>query len=114
MESFLKQTLTADQLKRFQQLKLQYDEPSIMLQPEVGKELAITDEQRQQFMGLIQGMQKQVMPLVKGAKTGGNPQEILPKVTKLRLDCQARIEALLSDPQQKQWKEMTGPPLVIW
>lgn len=115
LESFLKETLTAEQLQRFQQLKLQYDVPSIMLQPGIGKELNLTDEQRQRFMGLIQEMQKEVLPLMKEAKTGGgNPQEILAKVTRLRLDCQARIEALLSDPQKKQWKEMTGPPLVIW
>ncbi len=114
LESFLKKTLTADQLNRFQQLKLQYDVPPVMLQPEVGKALNITDEQRKQFMGLIQEMQKEMMPLMKEAKASGNPQEILPKVTKLRLDCQAKIEALLSDAQRKQWKEMTGPPLVIW
>ena len=75
--------------------------PHIMLQPEVGKELNITDEQRQQFMGLIQGMQKEVLPLMKEAKTGGNPQEILAKVTKLRLECQGKIEALLNDAQKK-------------
>ena len=114
LESFLKETLTAEQLKRFQQLKLQYDMPHIMLQPEIGKELNITDEQRQQFMGLIQEMTKEVQPLMKEAKTGGNPQEILAKVTRLRLDCQAKIEALLSDTQKKLWKEMTGQPLIIW
>lgn len=114
LETFLKETLTADQFKRFQQLKLQYDMPSIMLQPEIGKALNITDEQRQQFMGLIQGMQKEVMPLMKEAKTGGNPQEILAKVTRLRLDCQGKIEALLNDAQKKQWAEMIGQPLVIW
>jgi len=114
LEAFLKENLTADQLKRFQQLKLQYDMPSIMLQPGVGKELNITDEQRQQFMGLMQEMQKQVMPLMKEAKSGGNQQEILAKVTKLRLECQGKIEALLNDAQKKQWAEMIGQRLVIW
>ena len=114
LESFLKETLTAEQLNRFQQLKLQYDMPHIMLQPEIGKELNITDEQRQQFMSLIQEMQKVILPLMKEAKTGGNPQEILAKVTKLRLECQGKIEAFLNDAQKKRWAEMTGKPLVIW
>jgi hypothetical protein len=114
LEAFLHETLTSDQLRRFQQLKLQYDVPSIMLQPELGKALGITDAQKSQFMGQIQEMQKAVMPLMAKAKSGGNAKEILQQVTRLRLDCQARIEALLSEPQRAQWKEMTGPPLVIW
>ena len=114
LEMFLQKTLTPDQLKRFQQLKLQYDTPAIMLKPEVGNELHITDEQRRQFMGLIQEMQKAIAPLMKEAKSGGHPQEILPKVIKQRQECQAKIEALLLEPQRKRWKEMIGQPLVIW
>ena len=114
LEVFLKEILTPEQLKRFAELKLQYDMPMIMLQPDIVKELNITDEQRQQFITLIQEMQKVVAPLIQESRSGGNPQEILAKVTKLRLDCQGKIEALLSDAQKTQWKEMTGTPLVIW
>jgi len=114
LEVFLKEILTPEQLKRFGELKLQYDMPMIMLQPDIVKELNITDEQRQQFITLIQEMQKVVTPLIQESRSGGNPQEILAKVTKLRLDCQGKIEALLSDAQRTRWKEMTGTPLVIW
>ena len=114
LETFLKENLTADQLKRFEQLKLQYDTPSIMLRPEIVTKLNITDEQRQKFMGAIQDMQKEIAPLLKEAKSGGNPQEILLKVTRLRQDCQGRIVILLNDAQRKQWEEMTGQPFVIW
>jgi Spy/CpxP family protein refolding chaperone len=114
LEVFLKEILTPQQLKRFQQLELQYDTPAVMLRPEIGDELKITDEQRKQFMGLVQMMQKEMEPLIKGSRSGGNPQEILPKVIKMRQDCQGKIEALLSDAQKKRWKEMTGKPFVIW
>ena len=114
LEVFLKEILTPEQLKRFAELKLQYDMPMIMLRPDVVKELNITDGQRQQFITLVQEMQKVVVPLIQESRSGGNPQEILAKVTKLRLDCQGKIEALLSDAQKTQWKEMTGTPLVIW
>ena len=110
----LNEILTPSQLKRFQQLKLQYDMPGIMLQPTIGKALEITEDQRKQFQGLIQTMQTSVLPLIREAKSGGNPQQILPKVIQLRLDCQAKIEALLSSSQRQQWKEMVGSPLVIW
>ena len=114
LEAFLKATFTADQMKRFEQLKLQYDTPSIMLRPEIVTKLNITDEQRQKFMVVIQDMQKDIGPLLKEAKSGGNPQEILLKVTKLRQDCQGQIVVLLNDSQKKQWEEMTGKPFVIW
>ena len=114
LEAFLQQNLTADQLKRFQQLQLQYDIPSIMLRPEIVSKLHITDQQRQQFMAAIQDMQKKIGPLLQEARSGGNQKEILLKVTKLRLDCQAQIVALLNDSQRKQWEEMTGTPFVIW
>ena len=114
MEAFLKTILTADQFQRFQQLKLQYDMPGIMLQPAVVTRLNLTAGQQRQFMSAIQEMQQQIEPLLKTAKAGGNPQAILPPVTRLRLDCQARIETLLTDAQKKKWQEMTGQPLVIW
>ena len=114
LETFLQENLTVDQLKRFQQLKLQYDTPSIMLRPEIGTKLNVTDNQRQQFMEAIRGMQKKIGPLLQAARSGGNQQEILLKVTRLRLDCQGEIVALLNDVQRKQWVEMTGNPFVIW
>jgi len=111
---FLNEILTPQQLKRFEQLKLQYDVPSILLQPEIVNKLKITDEQRQRFMGVIQEMQKAVAPLMKEARSAGNPQEILPKVIALRRDCERKIEALMTAAQKQQWQKMTGKPLDIW
>lgn len=114
LEAFLKEIMTADQHKRFEQLKLQYDTPSIMLRPEIVTKLNITDEQRQKFMVAIQDMQKEIAPLLKESKSGGNLQDILLKVTRLRQACQGKIVALLNDAQKQQWEEMTGTPFVIW
>ena len=68
------------------------------------------DEQRQQFMTVIQELQKKVEPLMKEAQSGGNPQEIGPKIMKIRREHEGRIEAILTDPQKKQWKKMLGKP----
>ena len=108
--AFLKETLNADQFKRFQQLELQHEGPPALFRPEIAKELKITDEQRTQFMGLIQELQKKIEPLIKESQTGGNPQEIRLKVIKMRQDCQGKMEALMSDAQKKQWQEMIGKP----
>ena len=55
-------------------------------------------------------MQKKIEPLMKEAQSGGNPQEITPKVIKIRQDHQGKIEAILSNAQKKQWMDMLGKP----
>lgn len=114
LRAFLQTTLTPEQRRRFQQLELQYDIPGIMLRPETIARLHITNEQRQKSMSTIMDMQKEIMPLMQAAKSGGSQQEILRKVTQLRLDCLERILAMLNEEQRSQWKEMTGSPFVIW
>ena len=56
-------------------------------------------------------MQQRFEPLMKEAQRAGNPQEIGPKIMKIRKEQVDRIEALLSDTQKKKWKEMLGKPL---
>jgi hypothetical protein len=109
----LKGILTAEQFKRFHQLELQHDGPSALGRPEIRNELKITDEQLKQFAGVIQDMQKKIEPLMKEARSGGNPQEIRPKVIKIRKDHEGKIEAILSDAQKARWKEMLGKPVDV-
>jgi hypothetical protein len=111
LSALLKETLKAEQLRRLQQLELQQERPDVLGRPEIRKELKITDEQIKQFMGVIQEMQKKIEPLMKEAQSGGNPEEIRPKVLKIRKEHADKIEALLSDEQKKKWKEMVGQPL---
>ena len=54
---------------------------------------------------------EKIEPLLEEAQKGGNPEEIRPKVLKLREDLQGKLEALLTDAQKKQWKEMLGKPV---
>ncbi len=77
---------------------------------EAFKKLEITDEQRKQFMAVVQDMQKLIEPLAKEAQSSGNPEEIRAKAMKIREDHEEKIEAILSDAQKKQWKEMLGEP----
>jgi hypothetical protein len=114
LAKFLKGALKEEQLKRLRQLELQQEGPFALLHQEsVGKELKVTDEQRKQFMGIIQELQKKIAPLIKEAETGGNPEEIRPKVMKIRRDYEGKVEALFTPAQKKQWKEMLGQPLAL-
>lgn len=108
--AFLKETLTPEQFKRFQQLELQHEGPPAVLRTQIAKDLQITDEQRNQFIGLIQDMQKKIEPLMKEAKSGGDPDVIRPKVIRMRQDCQGKMEYLMSEAQKSRWEEMIGKP----
>ena len=107
---FLKETMNAEQFKRFQQVELQHEGPPALLRPEIVKELQITDEQRNQFIGVVHDMQKRMEPLMKELGSGGNPGEIRPKAIQIYADQEGKIEAILSDKQRKQWKELYGKP----
>ena len=113
LTSVLKATLKEDQSKRLHQLGLQQEGAFALFHggPEIAKDLKITDEQRKQFMAVVQDMQKKIAPLIKEAQSGGDPQEIRPKAMKIRKEHEGKIEALLTDAQKKQWKEMLGKPL---
>ncbi len=113
LAAFLKETLKDSQRKRLRQLELQ-QEGALALwhgDAQLGKDLKITDEQRKQFMAVVQDMQKKIEPLIKEAQSGGNPQEIGPKIMKIRREHEGRIVDLLTDAQKKQWRELLGKPL---
>jgi hypothetical protein len=105
----LKATLSDEQRKRLRELVLQRE--GLFGDGDAWKDLKITDEQRKQFMGEIQKMQKKIAPLMEEARKSGKPDEIRPKVLKLRDDLQGTLEALLTADQKKQWKEMLGRPV---
>ena len=113
LAAVLKETLKEDQRKRCANWSCngRGRSPWCTGTREIGKDLKITDEQRKQFMAVVQDMQKKIAPLIKEAQSGGNPEEIRPKVMKIRKEHEGKIEALLTDAQKKQWKEMLGKPL---
>lgn len=115
LAAFLNGTLKEDQRERLRQLELQQAGVFTLLhgEVEIGNDLKITGEQRKQFMAVIQDMQKKIAPLIKEAESGGDPQEIRPKVMTIRKEHEDKLEALLTDTQKKQWKAMLGKPLVL-
>ena len=115
LAAFLKTTLKDEQLKRLRQLELQRDGTLVLVHGDgqIAKNLKVTDEQRKEFMGVVMDLQKKIAPLIKEAQSGGDAQEIWPKIMKIRREHESKIEALLTDSQKKQWKEMLGKPLKL-
>jgi hypothetical protein len=60
---------------------------------------------------VILDLQKKIEPLIKEAQSGGDPQEIWPKIMKIRREHEGRIVDLLTDAQKRQWREMVGKAL---
>jgi serine/threonine protein phosphatase PrpC len=91
-------------------MKLQRERAFVLNQDELVKELRITDQQRRQIVTITQELQKKIQPLIKEAQSGGNREEIRPKVFKIRDEYVEKLEAVLTDFRQKKWKDMLGEP----
>lgn len=111
LTAFLDGLLQEEQLKRLRQVVLQREGMFALGHPEVVKELELTDQQRQQFFEVLQEMQKTMEPLIKEAQDNGKPEELGPKLLKIRKEHESKIEAILTPAQKKQWKEILGKPL---
>ena len=112
LAAFLQGLLQKGQFKRLRQVMLQWDRMlALRGNAEIAKELGITDMQRQQFVEVAQEVQKKFEPLMKEAQEGGKPEEIRTRMIQARKEQVDRIEAILTDAQKKQWKEMLGKPL---
>jgi hypothetical protein len=109
----LKEVLQPGQRNRLRQVTLQQEGAFALGQDDVRKELKISQQQLMKFMAIVQELQKKVEPLVKEAHSGGNPEEIPPKIEQLRKDHAKKLEAVLTDAQKKQWKELLGPPFEL-
>ena len=107
----LKEILNEGQRTRLHQLELQKD--GLFGPAWNRKELQITDEQQKQFMAPTQKTYQKTQALMEEIHKGANPDEIRPKVLQLRLDLEAQLETLLTDAQEKQWKEMLGKPVEL-
>jgi len=109
----VKEVLQPEQMNRLRQVTLQREGSFALGQDEVQKELKITQEQMRKFMAIVQELQKKVEPLFKEVLSGGKPEEIRPKIEQLRQDHAKKLEAVLTDAQKKQWKELLGPPFEL-
>jgi hypothetical protein len=111
MAAVLQEILNDRQRKRLRQVELQRE--GLFGEGWNWKDLQVTDEERKQFVAEIQQTQKNNETLMEEIRNGANPNEIRPKVLKNREELEGRLEALLTNAQKKQWKEMLGKPIEL-
>jgi hypothetical protein len=93
----LNEILLPHQMKRLQQLALQARLRGggfAMLSPDVGQQLGITDEQREQLREKAQRIEA----------------DLRKKIAELRRQAQDELIALLTPEQQAKYRELVGPP----
>jgi hypothetical protein len=110
LAAVIEATLNQGQRARLRQIELQRDQ---LFGAEIWKELQVTGAQQKQFMALIQGTQLKIKAMMGELQTGGNLAEVQSKVLKSRADLEHQLEALLTDAQKQQWKEMLGKPMDV-
>jgi Spy/CpxP family protein refolding chaperone len=111
LSALLKDVLDARQQERLFQLQLRQAGVFALIGENLAfKPLKITEEQRRKFKEVIQAMEKKIEPLAREGREGGNPEEIMAKVKKVRKEHEGKIEAILTDAQKQQWKELLGKP----
>jgi hypothetical protein len=97
--------LDAKQVKRFHQIEWQLSGPNALRDPELQKELQLSDEQKKKIDGIYADTDKKVEQLFQG----GNPQAAGEKLQQLFKDTQDKVNGVLSDDQKKKMKETLGP-----
>jgi hypothetical protein len=106
--------LNPDQRKRLHEILLQQQGGMALANPEVASELKLTDDQKTKLGATLQQQSQAMRDLFQSAgNAGGGPGgfgAIREKMQALQKDTSAKITALLTDEQQKQWKEMQGAP----
>ena len=109
LSALLKQVLDSNQQERLFQIELQQAGAFALLGPnDRFANLKITEEQRRQFMDVVQHLHQQVEPLMNAAQAAGNPGAIMPKVMQLRREHEKQIEAMLTEAQKEQWQKLLG------
>ena len=104
--------LKPEQLKRLHQIEIQQRGPAgALADAEIAKKLKVTAEQETKVKAIMAEMQEGMNEL--RAAAGQDRQAMMQKFTALRKETNAKVVALMSEEQQKMWKEMTGEPFEV-
>lgn len=105
-ERFLDEILEPEQRKRLDQITMQVAGLMWVTNPKVAEELKLTDEQKQKAKGMQQEARREMHDLIHS--TG--PEARQEKLKELRATSRKRLMDLLTDDQERRWKEMIGSP----
>jgi Spy/CpxP family protein refolding chaperone len=100
--------LTRDQAKRLKQLELQARGPTALFDPQVTKDLGMTNEQRLKVSQTVQQQLQKMSQIIKDAN--GNFEAINKGMRELNQSALEEAVKTLSREQQGKWRELVGEP----
>lgn len=105
--------LNEEQQKRLKQLGLQAAQKmggwsALAMNPEVGKALELTDEQKEALQAAQEEMRGAMREAFQGG--GGDREEMRKKMEEMRKGMNEKIEKLMTDAQKAKLKELMGEP----
>jgi hypothetical protein len=104
---FLHDNLSKEQLHRLNQITMQRAGLLWVLRPEVAKKLELTEEQKEKALKLHEAARKEAHEFL---QNGGSEEEKVAKMKEIHQANRKALHALLTEEQQKIWKEMAGEP----
>ncbi len=96
--------LDAKQMKRLKQIQWQSMGVAALQDPDLQKELKLSDDQKKKLGGIFTDAQKRMQELARNRETSQEKYQ-----TVLR-DAETKANGVLSDEQKKNYKELQGPP----
>ena len=110
----VKDILDEKQMKRFNQLQLQQGGPLSLARKEVATELKLTEEQQTKIRKIQTDLNDERRSAMQGVDfqnmTDEERTKMMTKMQDMQKAAGGKVEAILTDEQKKQWKEMTGEP----
>ncbi len=99
--------LTDAQRKRLRELELQWQGPMALLDPNIAREVGLTQEQQAKIRGIVQ----ETFQSTRG-QPGQPPQpgERIQELQKAREQAEKKILEVLTPAQREKWQQMTGKP----
>jgi hypothetical protein len=105
-EQFLRDTLSADQRMRLEQIGIQVAGLLWVTRPDVARKLNLTDEQKKKAREVRRTAHKEMQEAVYGGSDEGREARIRAQVKANR----KRLMDLLTEEQRATWKRLAGPP----
>jgi Spy/CpxP family protein refolding chaperone len=95
-------------MNRLRQLELQRGGLNAFNNPDVQRQLNLTDQQQQQLRALNDQTTQQQQQILQGARTNRN--QTLQRLNDLNRQTQEQTNAILNEQQRRTFQQMTGQP----
>jgi acyl-CoA reductase-like NAD-dependent aldehyde dehydrogenase len=103
--------LSADQMKRLNQIVLQQRGGDALNDPKIQDELKLTDDQKEKIKAIGEDFRKTMAEMRQNNQGGGGDfQAAMQKMQEMRKANNDKLMKLLTADQGKTWKELTGAP----